>query len=241
VKTNAKFLVPVTAVLFALCARPVMAQSTIFTVPNTDTVPKGKVDLRFDWLALANGDGDRLHTLNPRIVVGVGGNIEIGANVPTNLSHNGTNAFFQPNIKWKFASNDARGLAAAVGGVFVTRVNNRGGGATDNYGLVYGNFSVRVTSGSFGPRFTAGPYGVVTDGQVWDGPKAGAILGYEQPIHSRASIIADWTSGKNEIGYFTPGMSFRIPVIGSLKGGYSFGNDGHRDNRFLFVSYGITL
>jgi hypothetical protein len=76
-----------------------------------------------------------------------------------------------------------------------------------------------IRDSSFGPRFTTGPYGVISGGKYsyWSGPKAGAMVGYEQPIHSRASIVADWNSG------------------------YSFGNDGDRDNRFVFVSYGVTL
>jgi hypothetical protein len=87
VKTITKCLVPVMAGLFALNAGPAMAQSTIFNVPSTDTVAKGKVDLRLDWWAQnPNTQGlERLHILNSRIALGVGANIEIGANVPTNL------------------------------------------------------------------------------------------------------------------------------------------------------------
>ena len=66
-------------------------------------------------------------------------------------------------------------------------------------------------------------------------------MGYEQPIYSRANIVADWNSGKNDVGYFTPWMAFKVPVIGRVKGGYSFGNDGDHDNRFVLVSYGVTL
>jgi len=240
VKSLTKFLVPVIAGLFALGARPVMAQSTIFNVPTTDTVAKGDVDLNIDYRAQRpNAHIERLHILGPRFVVGLGSNIEIGAAVPTEHIPGQTQAFFQPNIKWKFASRDEKGLAAALGGILVTPLNYRQG--TTTYGLVYANFSKRVTSSSYGPRFTTGPYGVITGKGYWPGSKAGAMVGYEQPIHSRASIVADWASGKNDVGYFTPGMSFKVPVIGRVKGGYSFGNDGDRDNRFVFVSYGVTL
>jgi len=228
--------------LFALCAGPVMAQSTIFNVPTTDVVAKSKVDLNFDYLAQhPNAHLERMHILAPRFVVGLGSNIEIGATVSTEHTPAQTQAFFKPNIKWKFALSDQKGIAAAVGGIFVTPLNYRQG--TTTYGLVYANFSKKVTNSNFGPRFTSGPYGVISGGKYshWSGPKAGAMVGYEQPIHSRASIVADWNSGKNDVGYFTPGMAFKVPVIGRVKGGYSFGNDGDHDNRFVFVSYGVTL
>jgi hypothetical protein len=174
-------------------------------------------------------------------VVGLGSGIEIGSTVSTKHIPGQTQAFFQPNIKWKFASSDEKGIAAAIGGILVTPLNYRQG--IDTYGLVYANFSKKVTNSNFGPRFTSGPYGVISGSKYsnWSGPKAGAMVGYEQPIHSRASIVADWNSGKNDVGYFTPGMAFKVPVIGRVKGGYSFGNDGDRDNRFVFVSYGVTL
>jgi len=43
------------------------------------------------------------------------------------------------------------------------------------------------------------------------------MLGYEQPIHAKASIVADWFSGKNYYGYFTPGISITLPKNGLLK------------------------
>jgi len=242
VKTFTKFLVSVMAGLFAVGAGPVLAQSAIFNVPTTDTVAKGDVDFRFDWRAQRpNAHLDRLHILTPRFVVGLGSNIEIGSTVATKHTPTQTQAFFQPNIKWKFFSSDEKRIAAAAGGILVTPLNYRQG--TDTYGFLYASFSKKMTSGSFGPRFTTGPYGVISAEKYsnWSGPKAGAMVGYEQPIHSRASIVADWNSGKNDVGYFTPGMSFAIPFIGRVKGGYSFGNDGDHDNRFVVVTYGLTL
>ena len=105
--------------------------------------------------------------------------------------------------------------------------------------------SKKVKTGNYGPRFTAGPYGIVSGGADWVGPKAGAILGYEQPVGAKASFVADWFSGKNGFGYFTPGMSFTLPANGLLNIGYSLGNDSyatpHNNNRFLFVYYGVTF
>src|SRR5262249_37349222 len=34
--------------------------------------------------------------------------------------------------------------------------------------------------------------------------RGGVILGYEQPVQKKVSIAAEWYSGKNYYGYFTP-------------------------------------
>ena len=77
-------LLPIIIAFFALSARAAMAQSTIFNVPTTDTVEKGKVYSEFDWLAQdPNTRGlDRLHILNSRVMVGITNNIDIGGGCP---------------------------------------------------------------------------------------------------------------------------------------------------------------
>src|SRR5262245_30752058 len=235
-----KLLVPFLLIVGAGTAG---AQSTIFNIPTTDVVSKGKGYFEFDYLPqMPKPDGaDRLHLINPRLVVGIGGNVEVGSNFATYHTPGSTSAFFQPNIKWKFAQSDGQGLAAAGGAVLFTPINNREG--VDTYGLIYGNVSKKVKTGDYGPRFTVGPYGIVSGGSGWVGPKAGVILGYEQPVHAKASIVADWFSGKNGFGYFTPGVSFTLPANSLLNVGYSLGNDSYdgNNNRFLFVYYGVTF
>jgi hypothetical protein len=77
------------------------------------------------------------------------------------------------------------------------------------------------------------------------GPNAGVLAGYEQPVSGTVSIVADWFSGKNFFGFFTPGVSIALPHNGVFNIGYSFGNDSFgdpgNDNRSLFVYYGITF
>jgi hypothetical protein len=230
--------------MFALCsAQTGFAQSTIFNVPTTDTVAKGKVYLELDYLPqIPKPDtSDRIHIVSPRLVVGLPGSIEAGANFVTTHLAGTTTVVFQPNVKWRFMNDDNAGIAAAAGGILYTPLNNRAGG--DTFALVYGNFSKKVKTGNYGPRMTAGPYGVVSGGSLWVGPKAGVLLGYEQPVHAKASIVADWFSGKNGFGYFTPGVSITLPSNGLLNVGYSLGNDSYsgNDNRFLFVYYGVTF
>ena len=104
---------------------------------------------------------------------------------------------------------------------------------------MYGNVSKKV-SGDYGPRLHGGIYGSVSYGED---NTAGALLGYEQPVGGGVSIVADWFSGKNFWGYFTPGISIVLPRSGLLNIGYSVGNDSYdgNKNRALFVYYGITF
>src|SRR5690242_12176908 len=125
-KTLIALIAPFLVLVLAENAR---AQSTIFNIPTTDTVAKGKVYFEFDYLPqLPKPDAaDRLHIINPRVVVGVPGNIEVGSNFAMFHTAGTTNAFFQPNLKWKFANDDNKGLAAAAGGILFTPINNRDG------------------------------------------------------------------------------------------------------------------
>lgn len=225
-----------------------MAQSTIFNIPTTDTVAPKKGYFEFDYLLQAPGTEGVGHTqvFVPRIVAGIASNLEVGANV-ANYHYPGdpssTFSYFQPNIKYKFAASDDKGLAASAGLIWYTPINHRDG--ADSYGLVYGNFSKKVKSGAYGPRITFGPYGIVGAADNYYGTKMGAIVGYEQPIHAKASIVADWFSGVSGFGYFTPGVSITLPRNGLLNIGYSIGNDSYSDpgnnNRYLFLYYGITF
>jgi hypothetical protein len=246
-------LLVLTAILF--CGQ-IMAQSTIFNIPTTDTVAAKKVYAEFDFLVQVPGtDISRTYLYNPRLVVGAPGNLEFGVNFPTyNTRFSGdsaASAYIQPNAKWKFYNNDKEGIAMAVGGLLNTPLNNRSD--QDSWGLLYGLISKKVKTGDYGPRFHVGPYGIVSANQDTEngpvsflGPRAGVILGYEQPVSKRISIVADWFSGENGFGYFTPGVSITLPKSGLLNAGYSIGNDSWEDsnatkNRYFFVYYGVTF
>jgi len=250
-----KLLVPF---LFIVASDSAMAQSTIFNVPTTDTVAKGKGYFEFDFLPQVPApEGAGTHVYNPRLVVGIVDNVEVGANFLTAHSLHGahycgtasTCGYFQPNIKYKYYSNDEKGVAVSAGILWNTPLNQRDN--QDSWGYIYTNISKKIKKGNYGPRFTVGPYGVLGANQnpskgptsFLDQPRAGAIVGYEQPIHAKASIVADWFSGKNGLGYFTPGISITLPKSGVLNAGYSIGNDSYHgnDNRFLFVYYGVTF
>lgn len=216
----------------------VLAQSTLANAPSTDVVQEKKVYLEFDFISnyAYHRDGG-FQSYAPRVVVGIGHNVEVGANVVY------TNGFgvaqpieVQPNVKWRFFTNERKQLAASLGCILYLPVTRRNG--TDTFGLCYGVFSKKL-SGDYGPRFTGGAYALMNR-QAGNGANAGAIVGYEQPLARRVTFIMDWFSGQNRLGYVTPGFSFATTQRSSLYTGYSIGNHGRKNNAF-FTFYGITF
>src|SRR5215510_13497551 len=161
--------------LGAVVVEPVDAQSTIFNVPTTDIVAVGKGYFEFDYLPQVPGpdEGGRFQTYTPRIVFGVVPNLEAGVNVSNFHFNDETFSLIQPNAKYKFYADDAKGLAAAAGIIGYIPINHRDDSAT--FGLVYGTISKNVKSGHSGPRITFGPYGVLGDDS--SGPNGGVIFG----------------------------------------------------------------
>jgi len=107
-------------------------------------------------------------------------------------------------------------------------------------------WSVGSFLGSFGARWLSGEASVEPIGEA----HRQALSTYVDLIHSicppdqgKISFVADWLSGKNGFGYFTPGISITLPHSGLFNAGYSLGNDSYdgNKNRALFLYYGITL
>jgi len=229
--------------LAVVAVQPAAAQSTIFNIPTTDTVAPKKGYFEFDYLAqLPKPDSGQFQIFMPRLVVGAGSMAEVGVNFAntTYADDGGTFSQIQPNFKVKFFNNDKAGVAAAAGVIGYFGVNHD----QDNFGMVYAEISKKVKTGNYGPRFHAGIYQSMSYG---DDEQTGAILGYEQPLSGKVSFVADWFSGKNFWGYFTPGISIVLPHSGLLNIGYALGNDSYDSansdykNRAFFIYYGITF
>ncbi|HZS08561.1 MAG TPA: hypothetical protein VFD58_27255 [Blastocatellia bacterium] len=213
------------------------AQSTIFNIPSTDVVAKKKVYFEFDFIGHLESDRNGgFQTYVPRAVVGLGKGVEVGVNIAATNSAAPTIVYVQPNIKWQFYANEKAGTALTAGAIAYIPAKDRN--VNDTFGFFYGNGSKKF-KGTYGPRVTVGGYGIADyDASGLD--KGGAMVGYEQPLASKASFVADWFSGNNGFGYVTPGFSFTLPHNGLFNIGYSVGNKGKKNNG-LFVYYGITL
>jgi hypothetical protein len=224
--------------VFWLSAHPAAAQSTIATVPSTDAVSANNVYLEFDFIShYASHHNGGFQTYEQRAVVGVGHNVEVGANVLYTDGFGVNQPIeIQPGLKWRFYQNEGQGVAASVGGMLYAPVTHRGG--TDTFLMLYAIVSKKVM-GKFGPRLTGGGYALVGRNEG-TGPRGGVIAAYEQPLVPRVSFVMDWSSGANRFGYVTPGLSFATTKRSLLFTGYSIGNQGRGNNAF-FTYYGITF
>ena len=212
------------------------AQSAIVNAPSTDVVAAKKLYVEMDFITNYAWQRDDAKFANylPRAVVGVGHNIEVGANVSyTRVPGGGEPVELQPNVKWQFYSDEGKGLAASVGCVWFIPVTHRAG--TDTFAQCYSLASKQV-SGDYGPRLTGGAY-TLLGASKGQGTRTGAIVAYEQPIARKLSFIVDWQSGHNRFGFLSPAILVTTPHNGSLSAGYAVANKGHENNA-LFLYFG---
>lgn len=229
-----------TIILFAvglLCcfSRSATAQTSIVNAPSSDVVAPGRVYVEMDFItnyAWQRGEA-RFANYLPRAVVGLGHHFEVGANVSyIHTLSGGAPIEVQPNAKWQFY-NEGKGVAASVGCLWFVPLTHRAG--SDTFGQCYSILSKRF-QGDHGPKFTGGAYRLVGASND-QGTKTGVIAAWEQPLASRLSLIVDWQSGYNRLGYLSPALSVILPRNASLSGGYSIANRRHQNNG-LFVYYG---
>jgi hypothetical protein len=229
------------ALLFLLCLsvyQAAKAQSTLMNIPSTDVVAARKVYVEMDFLTNYAWQRDAsFQNYIPRTVIGVGRNVEVGANLSyTHVAGENLPLELQPNIKWQVYNNESNGIAVAVGCILYTPVTHRSGANT--LGQCYSAFSKQLR-GRWGPRFTGGAYALVHANED-ERTKAGAIVGYEQPLSGKISFLVDWSSGDNRFGYVSPGLSFVTSKKSALTTGYTIANHGRGKNA-LFAYYGIQF
>ncbi len=231
-----------------------MAQSTIFNIPSTDTVDKGKAYVEFDFLPQAPGPdvGGMITLYNPRLVVGLPHDVEVGVNFP--IFHTATRIRRTSRTSSPISSGSSTRTTTwawrPAAGVVVNTPLNQSGRTGDvelylrqRQQEMWEGWSPGDRSGGTVWRPTQDP----TSGPVsFVGKRGGAILGYEQPLGGPVSFVADWFSTQNTLGYFTPGVSIALPHSGLLNIGYSIGNDSWANsnatkNRYVFVYYGVTF
>lgn len=224
--------------LLSLSARSAAAQSTLVTIPSTDVVAERSVYLEFDFIShYANHHNGGFQTYEPRAVVGVGHNVEVGVNVVYTDGFGTKQPIeLQPGVKWRFYQNEKQRLSAVAGVMLYAPITHRAG--TNTFFMLYALVSKKM-AGKFGPRVTGGGYALPGRNDS-TGAKGGAMFGYEQPVARRLSFVMDWASGNNRFGYVTPGFSFATTQHSNLYTGYSIGNQG-RGNNALFAYYGITF
>jgi hypothetical protein len=225
------------ALLVCIIPFAVSAQSSVFNTPSTDTQPEKTLYLEGDFYAHFDSFREGgFHAYSPVIVYGIRKNLEIGVNLLYVRTEGEATAELQPNIKWKFYENNESGVAASTGAIAFIPLNKATG--TQPSAMFYANISKTFKSANE-MRLTGGVYTVA--GTEHDfGSKNGFTVGLEQPITSKFTILADWSSGNNRFGYSTVGASYQVTQKQIFGVGYSFGNVG-RGNNYFTAFYGLTF
>ena len=213
------------------------AQQTIFNVPTTDVLERGKVYAELD-VPFKPNDGEgvrRFSSFVPRVVVGVGARTEVGLNVTGNVQPGADATTLVPAVKHKLYDGGDNGWAVVVGDNLFIPARNRQYDA--------GNYSYAAVSKTAGKtRLTAGGYHYTSDVVAPGAQRAGGQFGFEQTVNPRLTLAADWITGKHANGYFTPGAIFKPHPKVTGYAAYSIGNGGApQGNHFFLLELGYNF
>jgi hypothetical protein len=211
------------------------SQSAIVFVPSTDTLQSGEfvvgADLYHNFRKFRRGG---FVAFGPTLSYGFSDRVEIGANAYATSAEGGWTGELQPNFKWKAADQKNAGVNLAVGIVGYVPLRDDSQQPASKF---YLNAS-RSFSSAKNARLTGGIYRIAGGGDSF-GDKTGALVAYEQPVTEKLSFVADWTSGRNNLGYSTAGFNYRMGRQDVIVA-YAVGNTG-RGNNFLSVLYSFTF
>jgi hypothetical protein len=232
-------IVPALVLLFACGASEALrAQQTIFNVPTTDVLDKGKVYAELD-ASFKPDDSEaltRFSSFVPRVVFGAGGRVEVGLNVTGNVQPGPDATALVPTIKYKFYDGGQNGYAAIVGDDLFLPVRNKSYNVGD-----YVYLEVSKTFEGAGTRLTAGAYDF-TKHIVAASNRAGGQFGFEQPLSKKLTLAADYFTGRHAAGYFSPGAIFKVGQKWTGYAAYSIGNQSAScGNHFFLLELGYNF
>ncbi len=227
-------------VFIALCGCLITtrAQQTVFNVPTTDVLDKGKVYFELDISAKPN-DSDALNRFSsfvPRLVVGAGGKVEVGLSVLGNIQPGRDATTLVPTIKWKFYQGKGSGWAIVAGAHLHVPVRNKA------YSV--GTYDYVQTSKTFkaGTRLGFGSYFYSRNVVAANANRAGGQFTFEQPLTKKVNFNADWFTGKHANGYLTTGAAYKLTNKLTGMAAYSIGNaNASQGNHFFYFELGYNF
>lgn len=211
----------------ATYAPTVSAQQTVFNVPTTDVLDRGKVYVELD-VPFKPVD-PKFSSFVPRIVVGTGGNVEVGLNVVGNIQPGPDATALAPSFKWKLYNGGDNGWAFVVGDTVTIPIRNR---SYDIGNYAYAEFSKTFKSGT---RVTAGGFHFSDNVVATGAQRAGGQFAVEHPVTRNITIAADWLTGNHASGYFSPGVYFKPHPKVTVYTAYSIGNSGANNGNHFFL------
>ena len=226
--------------IVALCApaNHGNAQQTVFNVPTTDVLDKGKVYFELDLSAKPNDSTslDKFSSFVPRLVVGTGHGVEVGLNVTGNIQTGPDSTTLVPSIKWKLYDGGDNGWAIVAGNNLFIPVRNRTYDAgTYSYSMAQKTFNQSTRVGFGGYFFSSNVVAANAN-------RGGGQFTLEQPLNKKITIAADWFTGRHSAGCLTPGVIFKAGSNITGYASYSIGNhNASRGNHFFLLEFGYNF
>lgn len=206
------------------------AQQTLFNVPSTDVLDKGKVYVELDASFKTNDQAalGKFSSFVPRVVVGAGNNVEVGLNVLGNIQPGADSTTLVPTVKWKFYENEKKNLALVAGTNFYIPVRNRA--------YNFGTYSYAEVSKTINKtRLTAGGFVYSKNVVAARASRGGGQFGIEQTLNGKVTLAADWITGRHANGYFTPGVFYKPHPKVTAYVAYSLGNAQLKQGNHYFL------
>jgi hypothetical protein len=212
-------------VLLLLSARSVLGQETVFDVPSADILDEGKVYGELDGTVRVV---DPLATFTPRIVVGIGHQVEVGANLNGLSAPTVQELNISPTAKWRVWSARESGWSFLVGDNLFFPVYKR------TYEV--GNYAYAFFSKEWkrGTRIGFGGYNF-TKHVVATGNRSGGQFTAEQTLNHRLTLAAEWYTGKQAVGYVNIGSIIKLTSKLTLYTAYQIGNYGVTTGNHQFL------
>ena len=241
-KSRSSFVLPAVwplliAAIIIVFVSTVRAQTAIFAVPTAEIHDKASFYVEGDLFAhFDKFERGGFRSFGPSVIYGVNKRLEVGVNLYATQDGGTTQYELEPNIKFKALDQEKVGVDVAVGAIAYLPLDRSSD--TRSSAMLY-SVATRKFSSANDLALTGGIYHVV-GGTSDMGTRTGVLLGVQQPVTKRLTLLADWTSGKNRFGYSNAGIGYDVTDRQYFMIGYAFGNSG-RANNYLNLFYGFTF
>ena len=210
-------------VAFPVCGA--YGQETVFDVPSADVLDKGKVYGELDGTVRVV---DPLATFTPRVVVGIGHQIEVGMNFDGLSAPTLDQLGISPTVKWLLWKSKTSRWSFIVGDDLFFPVRQR----TYNSGNYA--YAFLAKEWKHGTRISFGGYDF-TRNVVANANRAGGQFTFEQQVNKRLTFAAEWYTGKQATGYVNPGAILKLNSRLTLYAAYQVGNAGVTTGNHQFL------
>jgi hypothetical protein len=219
-----------------LASRAAKAQSLIVGIPNAEVTPNGEFILAHETQLNRFQSGSYWNSFT-FATYGVGKHTELavsayGLSLPTS-GNRSIGAGFKTALPITVNNWTKRWqLRTSFGSMIPMSLDGKGTGY-----WFYGNSSVRIPQSK--TRFTVGPsFGTR---QIFGRRAYSTMVGIEQPLSRRWSVVSDWFSGTNDLGAAIVGLSWQRDRKTLIIFGYKVANNARSGRPAFMVEVARTF